>query len=348
MVDVLTIYLLRIVFETKELAMELHPLWRDYPQLQAELTQTLKLMEDAIQLKNKAVRKAILEMIGAGGKLLRPAYQLLFSRFGAKQDRPKAIALAAAIEMLHTATLIHDDIVDDASLRRNLPTISAEFDNNTAVYAGDYLFVACFKLMSSYTGTLRSLQKNAHSMENILTGELGQMEDRYNLEMTIEEYLANISGKTAELFALSCSVGAFESGTSQLFAKNASDIGHQIGMAFQVIDDILDYTQVGEELGKPVLKDVQQGVYTLPLIYALQADRQRLIPLLEKKEQMTENDKQKVYQLVNELGGVTKAQRLANTYTKNALTKIEKLPNDPKDSKTTLYQLTETLLTRTN
>jgi len=117
---------------------------------------------------------------------------------------------------------------------------------------------------------------------------------------------------------------------------------------FQIIDDILDYTQGGEELGKPVLKDVQQGVYTLPLIYALQADRQQLVPLLEKKEHMSENDKQKVYQLVNESGGVAKAQQLANTYTQNALTKIEKLPNDPQNTKITLYQLTETLLTRTN
>ncbi|GAA5422070.1 polyprenyl synthetase family protein [Tetragenococcus halophilus] len=328
--------------------MKLHPIWNNYPQLQSELTETLKLMEDSIQLKNKSVRKALLEMIGAGGKLLRPAYQLLFSQFGPKQDRNKAIALAAAIEMLHTATLIHDDIVDDASLRRNLPTISAAFDNNTAVYAGDYLFVACFKLMSGYTGTLRSLQKNASSMENILTGELGQMADHYNLAITVEEYLANISGKTAELFALSCSVGAFESGSSQLFAKNVSDIGHQIGMAFQIIDDILDYTQNGEGLGKPVLKDVQQGVYTLPLIYALHADRQQLVPLLEKKEQMTQIDKQKVYQLVNELGGVAKAQQLANTYTQNALKKIENLPNDSQNTKVTLYQLTETLLTRTN
>lgn len=328
--------------------MKLHPIWNDYPQLQPELTQTVKLMENSIQLKNKPVKKAILEMVGAGGKLLRPAYQLLFSQFGPEKDRQKAIALAAAIEMLHTATLIHDDIVDDASLRRNLPTISAEFDNNTAVYAGDYLFVACFKLLSDYTGSLRSLQNNALSMEKILSGELGQMEDHYNLSITVDEYLTNISGKTAELFALSCSIGAFESGTTQLFAKNVSDIGHHIGMAFQIIDDILDYTQPKTEIGKPVLKDVRQGVYTLPLIYALQTNREALIPFLEKKEQMTENDIQEVYRLVNELNGVVNAQQLANTYTQKALNKIGKLPNNPERTKNALQQLTKTLLTRTN
>ncbi|MDN6343603.1 MAG: polyprenyl synthetase family protein [Tetragenococcus koreensis] len=328
--------------------MELHPIWNDYPQLQPELTQTLELMEKSIQLKNEPVKKALLEMIGAGGKLLRPAYQLLFSQFGPEKDRQKAIALAAAIEMLHTATLIHDDIVDDASLRRNLPTIRAEFDNNTAVYAGDYLFVTCFKLMSDYTGSLRSLQKNAVSMEKILSGELGQMEDHYNLAITVDEYLANISGKTAELFALSCSAGAFESGTSQLFAKNVSDIGHNIGMAFQIVDDILDYTQPRAEIGKPVLKDVRQGIYTLPLIYALQTEDKQLTPLLEKKELMTEDDTQKVYQLVNELDGVNKAQQLANRYTKKALKRIDNLPNNPENTKIILQQLTQTLLTRTN
>lgn len=328
--------------------MRLHPIWNDYPQLQPELTQTMKLMENSIELKNKAVKAALLEMIGAGGKLLRPAYQLLFSQFGPERNRQKAIALAAAIEMLHTATLIHDDIVDDATLRRNLPTVSAEFDNNTAVYAGDYLFVACFKLMSNYTGSLRSLQSNAISMEKILSGELGQMEDHYNLSISVDDYLSNISGKTAELFALSCSVGAFESGTSQLFAKNVSNIGHNIGMAFQIIDDILDYTQAQTETGKPVLNDIRQGVYTLPLIYALQTDPRQLTSLLEKKEQMTENDIQKVYQLINKLGGVTKAQNLANSYTKQALKKIENLPDNAENTKTTLQQLTRTLLTRTN
>lgn len=328
--------------------MKLHPIWNDYPQLQPELTQTMKLMENSIELKNKAVKAALLEMIGAGGKLLRPAYQLLFSQFGPERNRQKAIALAAAIEMLHTATLIHDDIVDDATLRRNLPTVSAEFDNNTAVYAGDYLFVACFKLMSNYTGSLRSLQSNAISMEKILSGELGQMEDHYNLSISVDDYLSNISGKTAELFALSCSVGAFENGTSQLFAKNVSNIGHNIGMAFQIIDDILDYTQAQTETGKPVLNDIRQGVYTLPLIYALQTDPRQLTSLLEKKEQMTENDIQKVYQLINKLGGVTKAQNLANSYTKQALKKIENLPDNAENTKTTLQQLTRTLLTRTN
>lgn len=327
--------------------MKIHPMWQAYPHLQPELTQTLALMENAIQLKNKPVQQAILEMIQAGGKLLRPAYQLLFSQFGPEQDRQKAVALAAAIEMLHTATLIHDDIVDEADVRRNLPTVRAKFDNTTAVYAGDYLFVSCFKLMADYAGSMKSLQLNSRSMEKILSGELGQMDNHYNVDMTVDAYLENISGKTAELFALSCFIGALESGTTTHFAKKASDIGQQIGMAFQMIDDILDYSQSATTIGKPVLEDVRQGVYSLPLLYALQENRAILVPLLEK-EAMTRKDAQLVHQLVHDLGGVTKAQALAENYTKQAIKGINKLPNNSLQTKETLLSITESILTRQN
>ena len=187
--------------------MKLHPMWQAYPALQNDLSESLQLMEQSLKLKNKAVEQAILAM-------LRPAYQLLFSEFGEEKDSQKAVALSAAIEMLHTASLIHDDIVDQADTRRSLPTIRAQFGNDVAVYAGDYLFVCCFKLLADYAGSLKSLQINSRSMETILAGELGQMSKRYDLNVTIEDYLENISGKTAELFALSCFIGAYESGAS--------------------------------------------------------------------------------------------------------------------------------------
>lgn len=324
--------------------MEVHKMWDAYPQLKKELAATLTLMEDSIHLKNKAVETALIDMIHAGGKLLRPAYQLLFSTFGPQQDRQKAIALAASIEMLHTATLIHDDIVDEADLRRGQPTIRSRFDNTTAVYAGDYLFVCCFKLLSDYASSLNSLQLNSRSMEKVLNGELGQMDSRYRSDLSIEEYLANISGKTAELFALSCFVGALESGTSQSFAKKCSEIGLQIGMAFQILDDILDYTESSDMIGKPVLTDMRQGIYSLPLLYGLQANRAAFLPYLDKKQAMTDEDTQQVLQLVQDYGGVEQAQTLATSYTQKALTAINKLPDLP--ARAQLAMLTEGILTR--
>ncbi|WP_281738421.1 polyprenyl synthetase family protein [Enterococcus dispar] len=328
--------------------MKLHPLWQEYPALQPELRQTLTLMEDSIKLKNKPVADAILSMIHSGGKLLRPAYQLLFSQFGPEQDRKKAVSLAASIEMLHTATLVHDDIVDEADLRRGLQTIRSEFGNAVAVYAGDFLFVCCFKLMADYASSMRSLQINSRSMEKILNGELGQMDTRFDTNVTINDYLENISGKTAELFSLSCSVGALESGTGERFAKQCGDIGQNIGMAFQIIDDILDYSQPATAIGKPVLEDVRQGVYSLPLLLALQKAPQQVLPLLEKRGEITDEEVETLYGYVHEFGGVEAAKAYAEDYTDKALKGIKKLPDNDLNTKATLLRLTQTILERKN
>ncbi len=329
--------------------MKLHPMWEGYPSLKDELTETLKKMEQVIRLKNKPVEQAIKETIHAGGKLLRPAYQLLFSQFGPENDRDKAIALAASIEMLHTATLIHDDIVDEANLRRGKQNIRGHFGNTVAVYAGDYLFVCCFKLLSAYSTSLKSLQINSRSMEKILDGELGQMDDRYNYHLTVEEYLENISGKTAELFQLSCSVGAYESGTSERFAKKAGSIGLSIGMAFQMVDDILDYTKSSDEIGKPVLEDMRQGVYSLPLIYALQTEKKaELISYLEKRDKLSDMEAEKVRTIVKESQGIEKAKALAEKYTKKSLSEITKLPDNSFRTKENLLSLTSLILERKN
>ncbi|WP_297078926.1 polyprenyl synthetase family protein [uncultured Enterococcus sp.] len=326
--------------------MKLHPLWAEYPTLQTELKATRTLMESSIKLTNKEVEQAILTMIESGGKLLRPAYQLLFATFGPDQNRDKAIAIAASIELLHTATLIHDDIVDEAEVRRGTSSIRAHFGNATAVYAGDYLFVSCFKLMSAYASSLKSLQLHSNSMEKILNGELGQMDHRYHYTITVEEYLETISGKTAELFALSCGIGAIESGTSERFAKKASDIGMAIGMAFQIIDDSLDYSQKEQVLGKPVLNDVKQGVYSLPLIISLNQAPERLLPLLMKQNAMTIEDQQQIWEIVQEQNGVKQAYSYAEQYTKKALKLIASLPETP--AKTQLTTLTKTILNRHN
>ena len=326
--------------------MELHPMWNAYPTLQNELGETLSLMENAVRLKNKPVEQAVLQMIHAGGKMLRPAYQLLFSGFGPERDRKKATAIAAAIEMLHTATLIHDDIVDEADLRRGLPSVRSQFGNSVAVYAGDYLFVSCFKLMSNYASSMKSLQIHSRSMESILNGELGQMNNRYKIDLSVDAYLEAISGKTAELFALSCAIGAYESGTSRKFAEQAGKIGLAIGMAFQIMDDILDYTQDQTNLGKPVLEDVKQGVYSLPLILALETDATQLRPLLEKRAQLSDKDLKFIFDLVHELGGVTRAHHYAQKYTDEALTLIQKLPTTPGNEREQLATLTKTILFR--
>ncbi|AER65052.1 polyprenyl synthetase family protein [Lacticaseibacillus rhamnosus] len=323
--------------------MKIHPMWHEYPTLAPELASALTLIEKQITTNNTPVAKAIMEMINGGGKLLRPAYCLLFSRFQ-DTDREKMIALAAAIETLHTATLIHDDIIDKSPTRRNQVTIQKQFGPDTAVYAGDYLFVVCFKLLAHYASSLRSIQQDSGSMEKILKGELDQMATRYQTQITINDYLKQVSGKTSQLFALSCFVGAYESGGTTNFAKTAEKIGMNIGIAFQLLDDILDYTSDGETLGKPVYEDVRSGVYSAPLILAMQRDRQAFLPLLAKKEHISDTEMIQLRDLVIKYEGVKQAYTMAQQRTELATAGLQKLPAGA--ARDDLIRLTESLLKR--
>ncbi|MBS4972405.1 polyprenyl synthetase family protein [Lacticaseibacillus rhamnosus] len=323
--------------------MKIHPMWHEYPTLAPELASALTLIEKQITTNNTPVAKAIMEMINGGGKLLRPAYCLLFSRFQ-DTDREKMIALAAAIETLHTATLIHDDIIDKSPTRRNQVTIQKQFGPDTAVYAGDYLFVVCFKLLAHYASSLRSIQQDSGSMEKILKGELDQMATRYQTQITINDYLKQVSGKTGQLFALSCFVGAYESGGTTNFAKTAEKIGMNIGIAFQLLDDILDYTSDGETLGKPVYEDVRSGVYSAPLILAMQRDRQAFLPLLAKKEHISDTEMIQLRDLVIKYEGAKQAYTMAQQRTDLATAGLQKLPAGA--ARDDLIRLTESLLNR--
>ncbi|MDE3297148.1 polyprenyl synthetase family protein [Lacticaseibacillus rhamnosus] len=323
--------------------MKIHPMWHEYPTLAPELASALTLIEKQITTNNTPVAKAIMEMINGGGKLLRPAYCLLFSRFQ-DTDREKMIALAAAIETLHTATLIHDDIIDKSPTRRNQVTIQKQFGPDTAVYAGDYLFVVCFKLLAHYASSLRSIQQDSGSMEKILKGELDQMATRYQTQITINDYLKQVSGKTGQLFALSCFIGAYESGGTTNFAKTAEKIGMNIGIAFQLLDDILDYTSDGETLGKPVYEDVRSGVYSAPLILAMQRDRQAFLPLLAKKEHISDTEMIQLRDLVIKYEGVKQAYTMAQQRTDLATAGLQKLPAGA--ARDDLIRLTESLLNR--
>lgn len=328
--------------------MNIHSMWEPYPTLKKDLEKTLDLMSSSIDLPNKEIEGTILELFHSGGKLLRPAYLLLFSELGKKTDKKKSIALAAAMETLHTATLIHDDIIDEAEVRRGVTTLQTKFDKDIAVYAGDYLFIVCFKLLVKYTDSLRSVSLNTASMEKVLLGELGQMNTRYQIDITVDEYIKNVSGKTAELFALSCFLGCFENGGSTRLASTCREIGKSIGIAFQIVDDILDYTQSETTIGKPVLEDVKQGVYSLPLICAMEENKEFFTPLLSKKDLMTDEDAKKVHEGVVTYNGVKKAYDLADYYTETALNLIQSLPSDKKNTKEQIYDITKNILVRTN
>ena len=324
--------------------MKIHPMWDDYPTIRSELVATNHLIEKNITIKNQAIREEILKRLLSGGKMLRPAYSLLFSHYADERDAERARAIAAAIEVLHTATLMHDDVIDEAAMRRGQTTMNAAFGNQVAVYTGDYLFTVCFRLLSLYAKDAAVLKIDTTGMEDILIGELNQMDMRYNPNMKMRHYLKQIQGKTAQLFALSCYAGAYEADSDNKLAHLAYRIGHNIGMAFQVRDDILDYTQDQSVLGKPSMSDFRNGIYTAPLLYAMQANRKVFEPYIAKQDSITERELTEVHGLVSQYGGIEQAQGLAGKYTLKALRLIRQLPEHP--VKETLTRLTEQLLLR--
>ncbi|WP_226038359.1 polyprenyl synthetase family protein [Aquibacillus saliphilus] len=325
--------------------MHVHNMWNDYPDLKNDLTMVLNLIESHIRVRNKTVNTTIKELVHSGGKLLRPAFSLLCAQIGSDNDNEKAIAVAAALETLHMATLIHDDVIDEADTRHGINTIHSKNGNKFAIYSGDYLFCVCFTILSKHATSLAHLEFNSRSMEKILSGELEQLDSRYHSAVTIKDYLSRVSGKTAQLFAVSCYSGAIESQASRRHSMIAWNMGHHIGMAFQIMDDILDYQGDSQTMGKPVMADIKQGIYTLPLIYAINANPHAFKGLLQKKQALTDDDMLALTELISRYQGVEKAQQVAGKYTEKAIKQLNKLPDGP--YKETLYQLTTALLKRT-
>lgn len=322
--------------------MKVNKMWDRYPELKKDLEAVLSLMDKNIKCKDKKIENSIKELIYSGGKLLRPAFSLISSRFG-QFDKEKSSAVAAAIEMLHMATLVHDDIIDDAKTRRGEETLQSKYGKDYAVYIGDYLFCITFKLLSAHSSSMANIKIDSRAMERICLGEIDQMNSRFLLDTSVKKYLSRISGKTAELFALSFYSGAAESGCDEKLSRLFWQIGHNIGMAFQIIDDILDYASKGDILGKPVSADIKQGIFNLPLIYAMEKNKDSFRTILEK-DNIDDEDVLILMELVNKYKGVDKAKDLAKKYTDKAFKLIKKLPEN--QYKEVLLEVTGKLLDR--
>lgn len=320
--------------------------WKQYPDLEAYLQETCSLIERLVRVRNDAIAEALVSLTRAGGKYLRPAFFFLFTSFGSKNPKTdkSLIEIAASLEILHMATLIHDDIVDDSPLRRNTMTIQSQFGKDVAVYTGDFLFTIFFDLVLKTMNGSPYMAVNAKTMKKILVGELDQMQLRYQQDQKVRDYLRAISGKTAALFRLACREGAYFSGADKEVTRLAGHIGHNIGMAFQILDDILDYSANPSQFNKPVLEDLTTGVYSLPLLLALNHNPKAFQELLSKKEKMTPEDIQEVSRLVKANQGIEEAKQLAKRFTQKALNDINQLPRTKE--RRILTRLTKALLKR--
>lgn len=266
------------------------------------------------------------------GKMIRPRLLVMASEFGSacREAGDRLYKLAAIVEMTHLASLIHDDIIDDAPLRRGKPSVQSKYGKNAAVYAGDFLMSRIsYHLMRE--GLNHSGMVLSKTVEAMCVGEIGQAACRYKENVTMEEYLRNIHGKTVALFMACCRIGARESGCSEKVAQLLEALGECLGYMFQMRDDLLDFTTDHTQIGKNAHQDFQEGIYTLPVLLALEqpGGREALTPFMQRNAGriLSAENICRMEQLVTELGGMEKSWNLIHGYQQHAEELIRLLPS---------------------
>jgi octaprenyl-diphosphate synthase len=238
-----------------------------YAPIAGDLAAVERIFEDTIASPRPALARLLERLTHYRGKRLRPTLLLLTSR-ACGEMTPAHNVLGAVVEMVHTATLVHDDVLDEAELRRHLPTVGAGWGNKAAILLGDYLFTHAFHLTST-TGEARACELIGEATNRVCEGELHQTLQRGNLELTEAEYFEIIDGKTAALTACCCRLGALYAGADVDTVDRLANFGRLLGLAFQVADDLLDLVGREDATGKTLGTDLEQQKLTLPLIHML-------------------------------------------------------------------------------
>jgi heptaprenyl diphosphate synthase len=305
-------------------------LWSKYPEIYNELNAVEEFIRQNTRSRNKLLSKIVEDLFSAGGKRLRPALAIISARFG-NYDSDKIVSIAGAIETLHTATLVHDDIIDRSKLRRGKVTVSEKYGSDMAVYTGDFLFTKAV-LMLSKGISAEKLEQVARAVKTICEGEVDQFEDRFNTDTTVYVYLKRINRKTAALFASACALGADASECTKNVLMPLSKFGLYFGMAFQIRDDIHDILLSSESTGKPEGSDAAKGVITLPVIYSMKGNKalkDRILSLKEKEDSVCAEEIFEIKKMIREAGGIEKSSTLLDKYIQKGLAMLESLPQNP-------------------
>lgn len=269
----------------------------------------LKLVEEQFK-KDLASNVSLIQKVGeyvlaSGGKRIRPALLILSSKL-CGYTGSRHIHLASVIEFIHTATLLHDDVVDSATMRRGIASANTLWGNSASVLIGDFLFSKSFTIMVA-DGDLNVLRVLSDATTFIAEGEVMQLLGTSDLEMTEKRYIEVVKAKTAVLLAAACQAGAILGGVSAEEEDSLRSYGMELGIAFQLMDDVLDYTAKEEEFGKSIGHDLEEGKITLPLIHTLNnctpAEREVIAEVVEKEE-LSDDDFKRVFTLVDQYGGI--------------------------------------------
>lgn len=281
-------------------------------------------------------------LFGAGGKRIRPAIVLLVSRATMLNDiTTRHRRLAEITEMIHTASLVHDDVVDESSSRRGVPTIHSLFGNRVAVLAGDFFFAQSSWHLANLDN-LEVVKLLSQVLMDFAVGEIQQGLNRFDASITIDTYLQKNYYKTATLFANSAKAAGVLSEVSAQTAEHLYCYGRDLGLAFQIVDDILDFTSSAEMLGKPVGSDLKSGTLTAPVLYALE-EKPALFMLIEREFAQV-GDLEQALALISDSQGIARARELAAHHAKLAVEHLVDLPYS--ESRQALINMTDFALSR--
>jgi octaprenyl-diphosphate synthase len=283
----------------------------------------LTLVEDELARQSDTAFPAVSEvaayLLGGGGKRLRPALLLLSANYAGRKDL-SAIRLAAVVELLHSATLIHDDVIDSAGTRRGRPSANARWGNHRSVLTGDWLYMQSFQMALE--------ERNFHILDilidltqKMVEGELIQFEKIGRIDVTEEDALRLATYKTACLFSGCARLGAVLGRLEDEQEQALAEYGRNAGLAFQLVDDLLDFTASAQQLGKPVLSDLKEGKVTLPLIYAMEnghREARELVARVLAEKEFASVRPETIVSLVHDSGALDRARCLAQDYAQRA------------------------------
>lgn len=282
----------------------------------------------SIEGDDSQLTETSLHLLKAGGKRLRPIFVLMGGKFGT-YDIDKLKFIAVPLELIHSASLVHDDVIDDADMRRGKPTVKSKWDNRIAMYTGDYIYGKALTLTTNLDNPEihRILSK---AMVEMSIGEMEQIRDFFNCKQGVRRYLLRIRRKTSMLIAVSCQLGAMAAGAPKVVSNNMYRFGYNVGMAFQIQDDLLDLCGTESKIGKPPGSDMRQGNITLPVIYALQEPGLQQ-PLLQEIERIHavngQCDVSEAVGMIKSSSGIARAEELADRYIRKALDALDALPD---------------------
>lgn len=311
--------------------------------VESDLDQMTQNLKGLVGTRHPILSAAAEHLFGAGGKRLRPAIVLLLSKatLPGQDITAKHRRLAEITEMIHTASLVHDDVVDEASLRRGVPTVHSSFGNRIAVLAGDFLFAQSSWYLANLDN-LRVVKLLSQVIMDLAEGEIQQGLNRFDTSLSIDAYLDKSYFKTASLMANSAKAAGVLSEMPETVIEQLYDYGRHLGLAFQVVDDILDFTSSDEVLGKPACSDLKSGNLTAPVLYAM-AEHPFLTTLIER-EFSEAADFDQAIELVHCSSGIGRSRDLAAHHARQAATCLEHLP--PSAARQALQDLTSYVLRR--